>query len=88
VVSTLYRKPAKIIEISISDDGPGIDPENLGRIFDPFFTTKESGTGLGLAITHGIIEQHGGSIDVKSQTDKGTCFTICLPLEGDQHGSD
>ena len=88
VVSTLYRKPAEIIEISISDDGPGIDPENLGRIFDPFFTTKESGTGLGLAITHGIIEQHGGSIDVKSQTDKGTCFTICLPLEGDQHDSD
>ena len=88
VVSTAYREPAKMVEISISDNGPGIDPENLDRIFDPFFTTKESGTGLGLAITHGIIEQHGGSITVKSQTGKGTCFTIRLPLEGNQHDDD
>jgi len=87
VVSTSYREPVKMIEISISDNGPGIDPENLDRIFDPFFTTKDSGTGLGLAITHGIIEQHGGSIDVKSKTDGGTCFTMHLPLEGNQHGS-
>jgi len=87
VVATSFLEPSKMVEISISDNGPGIAPENLVRIFDPFFTTKESGTGLGLAITHGIIEQHDGSIDVKSRPGKGTCFTIRLPLEGDQHGS-
>ena len=53
--------------------------ENMARIFDPFFTTGESGTGLGLAITHGIIEQHGGTIHVESKLGQGTSFTVGLP---------
>ena len=68
-------------EIAICDSGTGISDENMDKIFDPFFTTKESGTGLGLAITLGIIEQHGGTIDVKSKLGQGTSFTIRLPLD-------
>ena len=68
--------------ITIADTGAGIAPEHLSRIFDPFFTTKEvgSGTGLGLSISHGIIQEHGGRIEVASQPGSGTTFRICLPL--------
>lgn len=63
------------------DEGPGIAPANLPRIFEAFFTTKsaETGTGLGLSIARGIVEAHGGSIDVKSELGVGTTFTIELP---------
>ncbi len=67
------------IVISISDNGCGILAEDLPRIFEPFFTRKAEGTGLGLAITHRIIQQHGGSIDVKSARGKGTVFSIRIP---------
>jgi two-component system NtrC family sensor kinase len=66
--------------IDICDTGEGITEDNLSRIFDPFFTTKASGNGLGLAITHGIIEQHGGRIEVNSELGTGTCFSIQLPI--------
>ncbi len=68
-------------EITICDSGTGISDKDIDKIFDPFFTTKENGTGLGLAITLGIIEQHGGTIDVKSKLGQGTSFTIRLPLD-------
>ena len=68
------------IEVRVIDSGEGISPENIDRIFDPFFTSKEEGTGLGLAITHGIIEQHGGTVDVTSKIGSGTTFSIKLPL--------
>jgi len=71
------------IHISIADSGEGIAKENLGTIFDPFFTTKDDGSGLGLAITHGIIEQHNGTIDVESTLGQGTTFTIKLPVGKD-----
>jgi two-component system sensor histidine kinase PilS (NtrC family) len=67
--------------IRISDTGMGIADEHLQNIFDPFFTTKTDGTGLGLAIVFRIIEDLGGSIDVKSEPGKGTIFTIRLPYE-------
>lgn len=71
------------IEISITDTGCGISKENLTRLFDPFFTTKDvgDGTGLGLAVSYGIIERHGGTIRVQSEVNKGSTFTIWLPLE-------
>jgi len=79
-LSSHYFKEKDILEIKVSDTGDGIHPENLLKIFDPFFTTKKNGTGLGLAITHGIIEQHGGTISVNSTPGKGTNFVVRLPL--------
>ncbi|MBC8131675.1 MAG: HAMP domain-containing protein [Deltaproteobacteria bacterium] len=72
---------AQIVEVTVSDDGPGIAPELLPRIFDPFFTTKDvgEGSGLGLSIVHGIIERHGGKIAVESVVGQGTLFRIRLP---------
>jgi signal transduction histidine kinase len=69
-----------VVEIMVEDDGPGIDPENFNHIFDPFFTTKDvgKGSGLGLFIVHDIIEAHGGLIQVNSNIDQGTTFTIWL----------
>jgi PAS domain S-box-containing protein len=79
VVTTRFVDKTDTIELEVSDSGKGISEENLARIFDPFFTTGESGTGLGLAITHGIIEQHGGTINVESELGRGTSFTVGLP---------
>jgi two-component system NtrC family sensor kinase len=69
--------------ISISDTGRGIAPETLPRIFDPFFTTKPvgKGTGLGLSVSYGIIDKHGGHIEVDSALGRGTTFTIWLPVQ-------
>lgn len=67
--------------IRVSDTGTGIATEHLENIFDPFFTTKADGTGLGLAIVYRIVDDLGGSIDVKSEHGKGTIFTIWLPFE-------
>ncbi|MDX2496882.1 MAG: response regulator [Desulfobacterales bacterium] len=87
-VSTQFIPQDKIVEIAISDTGKGILGENTDKIFEPFFTTKDSGTGLGLAITHGIIGQHGGTINVKSNQSQGTTFTIKLPQnQGKQDGN-
>ena len=70
------------IEIRVADSGQGIPKEDLSRIFEPFFTTKgQSGTGLGLAITWGIIDNHGGTIDVDSDPGNGTTFIVHLPLQ-------
>lgn len=65
--------------LTITDNGPGIDPVHRSRIFDPFFTTKDEGTGLGLAIVHAIVDAHRGRIDVESRLGEGTTFTILLP---------
>lgn len=75
----------RTVLVSISDNGPGIPSEQLGKIFDPFFTTKPvgEGTGLGLSISHGIIERHGGKIDVQSAAGIGTTFIISLPVDAD-----
>lgn len=69
-----------VILVSIQDSGEGIPKENLSHIFDPFFTTKAQGTGLGLSVAHGIIHEHGGLIDVRSELGHGTTFTLAIPL--------
>ncbi len=76
-------KPGKA-QISIRDSGKGMKAETLDKIFDPFFTTKNvgQGTGLGLSISYGIIKQHGGDIQVKSEVGKGTEFIITVPIDG------
>ena len=79
------------VEISISDTGCGIPPENLDKLFDPFFTTKEvgQGTGLGLTVSYGIVQRHGGTIRVQSEVGRGTTFTIWIPVEeGNGEGED
>jgi len=81
MVTTGLTQSNRNVKIEVSDKGHGIDEETIARIFDPFFTLKEAGNGLGLSITHGIIEQHGGTIDVNSNPNEGTRFTIRLPLD-------
>jgi len=70
----------KLAEISISDTGSGILPENQGKVFDPFFTTKDQGTGLGLTIVHRIVENYDGKIFLDSDGRSGTTFTLHFPL--------
>lgn len=65
--------------VEIEDSGPGIPPELKEQIFNPFFTTKKSGVGLGLAIVTKIVDAHGGSVRVTSETGHGACFQVCLP---------
>jgi CheY-like chemotaxis protein len=78
------KKVSGQVVVTVSDTGHGIDKETLGKIFDPFFTLKDvgQGTGLGLSTTHGIVEQHGGSITASSEPGKGTTFRISFPAIG------
>ena len=71
-------------EVSIKDNGSGIEEKNLSRLFDPFFTTKPvgEGTGLGLAISYEIVKNHGGDITVQSEPGKGSSFTVSIPQNG------
>ena len=74
-------KPGAYLRMSVEDNGHGMDCTIMDRIFDPYFSTKKSGegTGLGLAVVHGIISGYGGRVEVQSQPEKGTQFTIYLP---------
>ena len=78
------RRAGPNVELHIIDNGCGIDPKIQDKIFDPFFTTKPQGmgTGLGLSISHGIIQDHGGQIDLESKLGEGTHFTVILPVCG------
>lgn len=80
-ISTRLRQRAgeRLVEITVSDDGPGIGPAALKNIFLPFFTTKEAGTGLGLAISQRIVQTAGGRIEVRSREGEGTAFAVVLP---------
>lgn len=86
--STIILKAGHNIEsgrvyLSVADNGPGVPAELSERIFEPFFTTKPlgEGTGLGLSIAAGIVQQHGGTIQVSNAAEGGACFTVRLPVE-------
>ncbi len=67
------------VAFTVSDTGPGIPPDDLGRVFEPYFTTKDGGTGLGLAIAQRIAEEHGGTLGAASRPGEGASFTLVLP---------
>lgn len=67
--------------IDVQDEGVGLSAEAMKHMFEPFYTTKSQGTGVGLAISYGLIEQHGGDIQVQSQEGKGSCFSVKLPVQ-------
>ena len=84
-ISTGYgpatTRPGKFVRLRVRDTGIGIIPEHRQRLFQPFFTTKPEGkgTGLGLSVSRGIVENHGGTIEVESEPGRGSCFTVLLP---------
>jgi CheY-like chemotaxis protein len=79
----LSLRPGRHVELSVSDTGPGIHPEHRSRIFEPYFTTKQEaglrGTGLGLAMVYGIVEAHGGAIEVLDAAPRGALMRAYLP---------
>ena len=74
------------IEVTMGDTGVGISQEALGKIFEPYFSTKQAGFGLGLAVTKTIVEEHKGSINVRSEPQGGAKFTVRLPAAGAKTG--
>lgn len=82
-VSSRWDKKQRRVEIGVRDEGIGIEHRHFEHIFDPFFTTKleQGGTGLGLAISYQLIRQHGGDLELESETGKGTLARIILPLD-------
>lgn len=81
-ISTRVARVGEAVEITVEDDGPGIDAETARSIFDPMFTTKETGTGLGLALVRAVAEAHGGSVEVGAREDgaPGARFTVRIPF--------
>jgi signal transduction histidine kinase len=75
------------VSLCVSDTGPGIDPNVIGRLFDPFFTTKPQGLGVGLSISRSILEAHGGHIGIASNIDKGARFCCCLPATPEENNN-
>ena len=80
-IGCVVKNAPQRIELSVSDTGVGIPPDNIERIFDPLFTTKSIGTGLGLGLSKTLVEMHGGTIDVTSKMGKGSTFTLRIPTE-------
>jgi signal transduction histidine kinase len=82
VVRIVTRREAELGCVVVTDEGVGIAEADLSRVFDPFFTTRGvgEGTGLGLSVSYGIVNDHGGHIDVRSDREQGTSFAVRLPL--------
>jgi C4-dicarboxylate-specific signal transduction histidine kinase len=84
-VRTAANTNRESIRFEVKDNGDGIPKENLAKIYDPFFTTKGEGkgVGLGLAVVYGIVESHGGDIEVDTKVGEGTIFRVDLPISGE-----
>lgn len=82
----MTEQDSGMIQVSFTDDGPGIAPANLVHLFDPFFSTRGvgQGTGLGLSVCYGIVSEHNGRIDVKSQLGNGSVFAVHLPVVAEE----
>lgn len=80
-IKTFFDKKSSLVTIEISDNGTGMPEDVATRVFEPFFSTKPSGTGIGkgLSLSHGIIDEHGGTINVRSTLGEGTVCTIRFP---------
>ena len=79
-MSQNWERRSRMVALEVSDDGPGMDKEQMEHLFTPFYTTKAKGTGLGLAICQKIVLEHRGMIKVESERSRGTTFTVMLPL--------
>jgi two-component system NtrC family sensor kinase len=79
-VTTRHDGEEKCLQVTVADNGSGMEPAAREQIFTPFFTTKASGTGLGLSVSYGIVREHGGTINVESAPGEGTRFVVTLPL--------
>ncbi|HJW13804.1 MAG TPA: HAMP domain-containing sensor histidine kinase, partial [Thermoanaerobaculia bacterium] len=87
------RGGPEAVQVSIADTGSGMNPETIEHIFEPFFSTKDrqEGVGLGLAVVHGIVQRHGGRIEVESALQRGTTFHLIFPRRppgADHHAGD
>jgi signal transduction histidine kinase/DNA-binding response OmpR family regulator len=78
-IVTSLSEDGKWVSIAFQDEGMGLSQEAMAHLFEPFYTTKSKGTGLGLSVSYGIIEQHGGTIEVQSERGNGSCFTVKIP---------
>jgi len=83
IITSRFDPESHEVSLQFADTGPGIPPDIMDKIFEPFFTTKRpgEGTGLGLSVVYGIIQQHGGNIEVRNPHSGGALFTVTLPLE-------
>ena len=78
-IRSVRRTAPPEIVVTVEDTGTGMEPDQMARIFEPFYTTKAKGTGLGLFVAHGIVQRHGGTIEVESEPGRGTRFRVALP---------
>jgi len=85
LVVSMEKNSANMVKINVTDTGKGIPLEIKKRIFEPFFTTKKHGSGLGLAIVHKIVTEHEGKVEVKSELNNGTTFSLYFPLTSPPH---
>jgi PAS domain S-box-containing protein len=76
-------KPGPFVRVNVSDTGVGMENGIRERVFEPFYTTKDTGTGLGLSVVYGVVQNHGGFLDVESEVGRGTTFSVYLPRSSD-----
>jgi two-component system NtrC family sensor kinase len=87
LIETRLVDDGAAVELAFQDSGPGIPPERLARVFDPFFSTKQQGVGLGLSVVHGILQQHGGRVELHGGPGEGTRVVLRLPVRHQEGAS-